>query len=134
MLSLPFLRENPEAVRRALARRHTEAPLDEALPLDADWRRTLQEAESLRAERNALSKEIGDLSRVAKTAPTKEAKHAEHRRSDLVARSSFLGQRLDALEQQLRDIDPRLRRLLLEIPNIPADDTPDGPDESANLV
>ncbi len=134
MLSLPFLRENPEAVRRALARRGADAPLDDIVALDAQWRRTLQEAESLRAERNALSKEIGDLSRVAKTAPTKEAKHAEHRRSDLVARSSFLGQRLDALEQQLRDIDPRLRRLLLEIPNIPADDVPDGPDESANVV
>ena len=134
MLSTQFVREHPEQVRRALARRNTEAPLDEALALDAEWRRALTEVESLRAERNAISKEIGDLARLAKTADTKEAKHAEHRRGDLVARSSFLGERLDGLEMQVRDMDKRLRDLLLEIPNIPADDVPDGPDESGNVV
>ncbi len=134
MLSIQFLREHPDDVRRALARRHTEAPLDEALSLDAEWRSTLAEVESLRAERNALSKEIGELSRLAKTAEVKEAKHAEHRRSDLVARSSFLGERLEQLEAGLRDLEGRLRDLLLQIPNIPAEDTPDGADESANVV
>jgi len=134
MLSTQFVREHPEEVQRALARRNTEAPLDDALALDAEWRRALTEVESLRAERNAISKEIGDLSRLAKTADTKEAKHAEHRRGDLVARSSFLGERLDGLETQVREMDKRLRDLLLEIPNIPADDVPDGPDESGNVV
>ncbi len=134
MLSIQLIRENPELVRHALARRHTEAPLDEALALDTDWRAVLAEVESLRAERNALSKEVGGLARVMKTAETKEAKHAEHRRSDLMARSAFLGERLDALEEQLRDLDGRLRRLLLEMPNIPMDDVPDGADESANVV
>src|SRR3990170_8335857 len=116
MLSLPFIREHPEEVRHALARRAAEAPLDDVLALDADWRRILQEVESLRAERNALSKEIGELTRLARTAETKEAKHAEHRRSDLVARSAFLGERLQALEDQLRGMDGRLRHLLLEMP------------------
>ena len=134
MLGIQFIRENPEAVRHALARRNTEAPLDEALALDAEWRRALTEVEALRAERNAISKEIGELSRLAKTADTKEAKHAEHRRSDLVARSSFLGERLEGLEGQVREMDERLRVLLLEIPNIPADDVPDGADESGNVV
>src|SRR3990170_1350006 len=134
MLGIQFIRENPEAVRHALARRNTEAPLDEALALDAEWRRALTEVEALRAERNAISKEIGELSRLAKTADTKEAKHAEHRRSDLVARSSFLGERLEGREGQVREMDERLRGLLLEIPNIPADDVPDGADESGNVV
>jgi len=134
MLSIHFLRDHPDEVRRALARRHTEAPLDEVLALDADWRRALSEVEALRAERNALSKEVGELSRLAKTADTREAKHAEHRRSDLVARSSFLGERLDSLESEVREMDARLRALLLEIPNIPAEDAPDGPDESGNVV
>lgn len=134
MLSTQLVREHPEEVRRALARRNTEAPLDEALTLDAEWRRALTEVESLRAERNAISKEIGDLARLAKTADTKEAKHAEHRRGDLVARSSFLGERLDGLETQVREMDKRLCDLLLEIPNIPADDVPDGLDESGNVV
>jgi seryl-tRNA synthetase len=134
MLSPQFVRENPEVVRRALERRNTEAPLDEILTLDAEWRQKLAEVESSRAERNAISKEIGELSRLAKTAETKEAKHAEHRRTDLVARSSFLGDRLAGLEEQVRYLEERLRDLLLEIPNIPADDVPDGREESDNVV
>src|SRR2546428_6681227 len=134
MLSIQFLREHPDEARRALSRRHTEAPLDEALALDAEWRRVLAEVESLRSERNALSKEIGQLSRLAKTEETKESKHAEHRRSDLVARSSFLGERLNSLEDSVKEMDSRLHLLLLEVPNIPADDAPDGPDDSANVI
>lgn len=134
MLSIQLLRENPELVRRALERRRAEAPVEEALALDAQWRALLAEVESLRAERNALSKEIGELSRIMKAADTREAKHAEHRRSDLVARSSFIGERLETLETQLRDVEGDLRTLLLQIPNIPAEDAPDGADESANVV
>src|SRR3990172_2527372 len=134
MLSIQLIRENPVLVRRALARRHTEAPLDEALALDSEWRRVLSEVESIRSERNQLSKEIGELSRQVKTQGTKEAKHAERRRSDLVARSSYLGEQLESLEGQLRELDSRLRNVLLEIPNIPADDVPDGADERANVV
>lgn len=134
VLSIQLLRENPDLVRQALARRHAEAPLDEALALDAQWRSLLAEVESLRAERNALSKEIGQLSRLMKSADTKEAKHAEHRRSDLVARSSYIGERLDALEIQLRDLEADLRSLLLQIPNVPAEDVPEGPDETGNVV
>jgi len=135
MLSIQFIRENPEEVRRGLARRGaTDAPLDDILALDTQHRGTLQEVESIRAERNALSKEIGELARLTKTADTKEAKHADHRRSDLVARSSFLGEKLDDMEEQLRDRQARLRELLLQAPNLPADSVPDGPDESANVV
>ena len=135
MLSLQLIRENPEAVRRGLARRAADdAPLDDILSLDARRRSTLQEVESIRAERNALSKEVGQLTRLMKTADTKEAKHAEHQRSDLVARSSFVGDKLNSLEEQLRDSDSRLRDLLLLVPNLPADSVPDGPDDSANVV
>src|SRR5574341_1771659 len=134
MLAIQLLRESPDVVRRWLERRHTEAPLDEALRLDEGWRTLTTEVEGLRAERNAISKEVGELSRVMKTAETKEAKHAEHRRSDLVARSTFLGERLEALETQLKDAEGDLRSLLLEIPNIAADDAPDGGDESGNVV
>jgi seryl-tRNA synthetase len=134
MLPIQLLRETPDLVRRALQRRHTDAPLDEALTLDTRWRETLTEVESLRAEKNTISKEIGQLSRLMKTEETKEAKHAEHRRSDLMARSSFIGERLDKLEGEVKTLETDLRGLLLTIPNIPAEDTPDGPDESANVV
>ena len=134
MLSIQFVREHPEEVRRALARRHAEAPLNEVLALDGERRRVLTEVELLRADRNAISEEVAQLSREAKTAETKEAKHAEHRRSDLVARSTFLRERVTVLEEELRELEGKLRSLLLEIPNIPADDVPDGADESGNVV
>src|SRR5438445_5767347 len=134
MLPIQLIRENPDLVRRALARRHTEAPLDEALALDSEWRGVIAEVESLRAQRNALSKEVGELARLMKTEETKEAKHAEHRRSDLVARSSFLGEKLDEREARLRGLEARLRTALLEIPNIPADEAPDGVDDTEFVV
>src|SRR3990172_8594916 len=109
MLSLQLIREKPEEVRAALARRHTETPLDFIIALDGEGRETLREVEQLRAERDALSKERGERTRLAGTAGAREAKHAEHRRSDLVARSAFLGERLQALEEQLRAMDARLR-------------------------
>ncbi len=135
MLSIQFIRENPEEVRSGLARRGaTDAPLDGILALDTERRRSLQEVESIRSERNILSKEIGEMARLTKTADSTEAKHADHRRSDLVARSSLLGVKLDGLEEELRDLETRLRALLLKVPNLPADSVPEGPDESANVV
>jgi seryl-tRNA synthetase len=134
MLSIQLLRESPDQIRRALQRRHTDAPLDEALAIDARWRELTAEVESLRAEKNTISKEIGELARTIKQGETKEAKHAEHRRSDLVARSSFVGEQLEKLEEELKARDAELRSLLYEIPNIPAEDAPDGPDETGNVV
>ncbi|HUF54494.1 MAG TPA: serine--tRNA ligase [Dehalococcoidia bacterium] len=134
MLDIRLLRENPDLVRRSLALRHTEAPLDQALATDSERLTVLQEVEALRAEKNAISKEIGELSRAMKQEDTKEAKHAEHRRSDLVARSSFIGEQLDALEAKLTALDETLRTALLEIPNIVSDTAPEGPDESGNVV
>ncbi len=84
MLDIRLLREEPDRVRRALVLRNTEAPLDEAIEADAERREVLSQVEELRAEKNTISKEIGELSRAMKGADTKEAKHAEHRRSDLM--------------------------------------------------
>jgi seryl-tRNA synthetase len=134
MLSVQMLRDQPDVVRRALALRHMEAPLEEAIALDAEHRALLTEVEEIRAERNSLSKEIGELSRAMKTEETKEAKHAEHRRSDLMARSTFLGEKLESMEGRLKELEESLRAALLEIPNIPDPTAPEGPDETANVV
>jgi seryl-tRNA synthetase len=134
MLNIQLLREQPDLVRRALALRHTEAPLDEAIALDAERRGLLTEVERLRAERNALSKEVGDMARQMKSAETKDAKHAEHRRTDLMARSTFLGEKLEQMEERLKQLDAELREVLLQIPNIPDETAPEGPDESGNVV
>ena len=134
MLNIQLLREQPDVVRRALALRHTEAPLDEAIALDAERRGLLTDVEGLRAERNALSKEVGEMARQMKSAETKDAKHAEHRRTDLMARSTFLGEKLEQMEERLKQLDAELRDVLLQIPNIPDETAPEGPDESGNVV
>src|ERR1700680_4112779 len=61
MLNLQYLREPPEQVRAALARRHTPVPLDELLDLDRRRREVLVELEGLRARRNEVSKQIGQM-------------------------------------------------------------------------
>jgi len=136
MLSLQLIREEPERVREALRRRRSDAPLDEVIALDREWRRTLHEAETLRAERNALSKEIGQLSRLMadESVPTRERRHAQHRRDDLLARSTYLSQRLEGLEQQVKELQRRLDQLLLTIPNLPDDRVPEGDGEEDNVV
>jgi seryl-tRNA synthetase len=134
MLNIQLLREQPDLVRRALALRHTEAPLDAAIALDAERRGLLNEVEGLRAERNTFSKEIGEMARQMKSAETKDAKHAEHRRTDLMARSTFLGEKLEQMEERLKQLDAELREVLLQIPNIPDETAPEGPDESGNVV
>ncbi len=134
MLNTQLLREQPDLVRRSLALRHSEAPLDEAIALDAERRGLLTEVEGLRAERNALSKEVGEMARQMKSAETKDTKHAEHRRTDLMARSTFLGEKLEQMEARLKQLDSELRDVLLQIPNIPDETVPEGPDESGNVV
>ncbi|HEY5624975.1 MAG TPA: serine--tRNA ligase [Dehalococcoidia bacterium] len=134
MLDIRVLREEPDRVRRALTLRNTEAPLDEAIAADVERRTLLAEVEGLRAEKNTISKEIGELSRAMKGPDTKEAKHAEHRRSDLTSRSSFIGDKLGSLEERLRELEETLQAALLEIPNIPDDSAPEGADESGNVA
>lgn len=134
MLSIQTLRDTPNVVRKALELRNMEAPLDDAIRLDTERRGLLTEVEEVRSQRNAMAKEIGELSRAMKQEDTKEAKHAEHRRSDLMARSTYLGEQLEQREERLKVLDQELRDVLLQIPNIPDESAPVGPDESGNVV
>ena len=121
MLATQFIRENPEAVRRSLALRHTEAPLEEALALDADRRRLLGEVEELKAERNKAGKAIG------------KAKD-EAERGRLIAAQREVADRIDGLDAQLREVDAGLRAALSEIPNLVDASVPEGAGEEQNVV
>ena len=134
MLDIRLLREEADRVRRSLALRNTEAPLEEAIEADAERREVLSEVEGLRAEKNTISKEIGELSRAMKGADAKEAKDAEQRRSDLMSRSSLIGEKLDSQEERLGVLSEKLQSALLEIPNVPDDSVPEGSDESGNVL
>jgi seryl-tRNA synthetase len=121
VLDLAFIREHPDEVKEALVKLNTTAPVDEILALDAERRTLLAEVEGLRAERNAVSKEIGRM----KNGPEREAKIAEMR---------AVGERIKAGEEKLREVEARLYDLQLLVPNMPHPDVPVGPDESHNIV
>ena len=123
MLSIQLLREHPETVRDAMAKRHTDTPLEQLLTLDEDRRTLLQQAEALKAKRNAVSKE---LSRVKdKTSAAFEAARAEMRQE---------GDRIKELETAIEEREAKLNDLLLQLPNLVHPSVPLGEDEHGNIV
>lgn len=123
MLSIQYLREHPDEVRAALARRHTDVPLEEVLRLDARRRALLQESESLKARLNEASKQMAQ-------ARDKGSAAFEQARAEL----RELGDRAKALDTEAAQVEAQVQELLLTIPNLPHHSVPDGEDEQGNVV
>ncbi|MFN2432567.1 MAG: serine--tRNA ligase [Gemmatimonadota bacterium] len=123
MLDLRRIRSDPEAVRAGLLKKGDAADLDRLLELDARHREGLREIEAWRAERNAASREIGELLRAHPAA-------AEARKAEMRA----LGERLREREGQVETWRERIEELLLRIPNTPHESVPIGPDAASNVV
>ena len=121
MLDLRLIREDPERVKAAIATTYTEAPLDEIVALDERRRALLTEVESLKAELNQGSKEVGR---------TRDAAQRE----TLIVRMRELGDRIGGLDEEVKAVDAELQRLMLQVPNIPLEHVPVAPDESGNVV
>jgi seryl-tRNA synthetase len=122
MLDINLLREQPETVRKALADRQMAAdPVDQILALDAKRRGLIQQAETLKAERNAVSKDIGKMKEPAERQAKIEAMR-------------LVGDQISALDETLRGVDQELNDVLAGIPNIPDERTPFGKDEDENVV
>lgn len=123
MLSLQAIRENPGAVAQGLARKGVDpSEVDALLAEDRRYRELLREAEALKAERNARSKEIGRL------------KKAGSDTTKVQAEVRALGDRTAALDQEAAEREAALRDRLLRIPNLPHASVPVGPDETGNAV
>lgn len=122
MLDINLIRENPELVRMSLRNRQLDAsPVDNILKLDEKRRALLTEVEKLKAERNAVSKEIGRM----KEAAERERKIAEMRE---------VGDRISALDKQVADVEAELTALTSALPNVPDERTPIGATEEENVV
>ena len=121
MLDINFIRQHPDEVRAALALRRAEADLEGVLALDRERRELLQQTETLKSERNRVSKEIGRM----KAASDREERIAEMR---------SVGDRISSLDEQVRAVETRLRALLLEIPNMPEPGTPLGESDDDNVT
>ena len=123
MIDIKKLRDDFDATAAALARRGVEkATLQKAKDLDARRRALVGETETLKAKRNAASKEIG---KIAKEGGDIAAAKDEMRK---------VGDRIAEIDKELAQVDHDLRETLLMIPNIPAPEIPTGMDSTANVV
>jgi seryl-tRNA synthetase len=120
MLSLPFIRENPEAVRKAVADKGVALDLDALLALDVEVRELKTRVDDLRRQRNEISDGF-------KSASTEE-------RPALGARAKAVGAEISAIDVELGEQQLALDALLLKVPNIPWDGAPVGLDETANTI
>lgn len=119
MLDIKFIRENSDIVKDAAKKKAMDIDIDRVLELDSEHRKTLQVVESLRAEQNRVSEII------AGDGEQKDIRIEEMRQ---------VKENLQNQEAYLKTIDAELKELLKEVPNVPFDDVPVGPDESANVV
>jgi seryl-tRNA synthetase len=119
MLDIKLMRDNPDLIRQALEKRGEGAPLDQILRLDERRRQLLHEMETLRAERNEVSKKLG-------TTADKPPK--------LIANMRQLGEKITSLEGEIGQAEAELEDHLLRLPNIPAADVPVGKDSDDNVV
>ena len=122
MIDIKLVREEPQTVREGMQKRNLDASMvDELLAIDEQRRQKLQEVETLKAERNTVSREIGKIKdkteRAARIADMKE-----------------VSDRISALDEEVRVIEENQHVLIMGIPNIPLPQVPVGKDESENVV
>ncbi len=124
MLDLNLIRTQPDLIKQAVINRQNPeltATVDAALATDARRRELLKEVETLKAERNTVSKAIGQM----KDAAAREAKIAEQK---------GLGDKITALDAEVREVETKLDELLSTLPNVPDPRTPLGKSEDENVV
>lgn len=126
MLDIKFVRENPEIIRGNIKKKFQENKLsmvDEVLALDEQNRAVIQKACDLRASRNSVSKEIGNLMANGKREEAEQKK-------GLVAGAAA---ELADLEEQERGFDEKIRQIMMVLPNIIDESVPIGKDDSENV-
>ena len=126
MLDLRFVRENPEIVKQNIKNKFQDSKLplvDEVIELDKQNRATKQEADGLRAERNKISKQIGGLMAQGKKDEAEIIKKKVTEQSE----------RLAALEALEIELDEKIKKIMMTIPNIIDPSVPIGKDDSENV-
>ncbi len=120
MLAINLIREKPEVVQEGLVSRgEDQAPLDRILELDERRRTILTSSETLRARRNQVSKELSKM---------------KEKPPEVIEEMRKVGAEIKDLEGEIKTLDEELDLLLLQLPNIPLHDVPQGEDETDNVV
>ena len=112
MLDVKLFRDNPELVKEALAKREMDSSIvDEVIALDEQRRRLIIDVETKKAERNAVSKEIGRMK-------------SKEEREEKISSMRVLGDEIAALDETLKQTEKTLYNTVAGIPNIPDPDVP----------
>ncbi|HOK07069.1 MAG TPA: serine--tRNA ligase [Syntrophales bacterium] len=122
MLDIKFLRQNTEFVRKKMLERGIEMDMTPFLTLDTRRRDILQEVETLRNERNTVSRQVG------------ERKKRKEDATDLIERMGAVSSRIKELDDELKKVEEELQAILMVIPNIPHDSVEYGTSSEDNPV
>lgn len=126
MIDIELIRKNPQLVKDNIKKKFQDKKLplvDEIAELDIKKRALQQEGDSLRAQRNTLAKSIGQLMREGKKEEAEEAKTLSKKNNERIA----------VIETECSEIEESLKKAMMSIPNIIADDVPLGKDDSCNV-
>ena len=126
MIDIKFLRENPDAVKENIKKKFQDSKLplvDEVIELDAQLRKAQQRGDSLRADRNRISKEIGGFMAKGQKDEAEKAKAQVKEFSDELAE----------LEKQEEELSEKVKKIMMTIPNIIDPSVPIGKDDSENV-
>lgn len=121
MLDIRRIRENPEEIARLVSRRGKEFRFDNLLQMDAERRSAIAETESLKAKKNAVSKQIPVLKKKGEDT------------SALFAEMKQESDRIKALDDRVAELDEAIRTEMLAIPNVPHASVPDGLSDADNV-
>ncbi|MAF78763.1 MAG: serine--tRNA ligase [Halobacteriovoraceae bacterium] len=119
MLDIKFIRENSDAVKKAVELKNMNISIDEILKIDNDLLEVKRKQQDLQEKRNAHSKKI--------------PKATPEERPALIEQGREIGSELDALKPEVTKLEESLRDLMLRVPNLPAEDAPVGKDEEDNV-
>ncbi len=124
MIDIKLVRENPDFVKKALESRNFDPkPIDEILGLDRRYRALTTELNQLRAQRNNISKQVAQAKAAGK----------EEEAAALMAQGKQIGERIDSIESEQKEIEAKIKNILLYVPNIPDVSVPVGKDETFNV-
>ncbi len=126
MIDINLIRTNPELVKENIRKKfqdHKLVLVDEVLELDAKRRALISEGDSLRQARNTLSKQVGMLMKEGKREEAEAVK----------AQVKADAERLVEIEKETEEVEAKLKKAMMAIPNIIADDVPIGKDDSENV-
>lgn len=121
MLDIKFIRENKDIVQEGAKKKRVEIDIDKLISLDDLRLKELKEIEDLRAEVNRVS---NDISRDQDAAL----------KMQLIEEMRVVKEDIKAKEEKLKEIMEEWQKMMLQIPNVPSPDTPEGPDETGNVV